>query len=126
MPLSLNENSHCSPSLCADTEMRGGWSAANFSALLSRFWKTAVSSEVSPSTTGRWPASIVACEALTAGPRFAQAWASRMEQETSSRRWAVRPTRLNASRSLISCCMRLAPSTASSMYWSAFSSSRPA
>ena len=30
-----------------------------------------------------------------------------------------RPTRENASRSLISCCIRLAPSTANSMYWSA-------
>ncbi len=33
----------------------------------------------------------MACEALTAGPRFAQAWASRTAQETSSCRWAVRP-----------------------------------
>jgi hypothetical protein len=36
-----------------------------------------------------------------------------------------RPTREKANRSLMSCCMRLAPSTAYSMYWSPRSSSWP-
>ena len=37
-----------------------------------------------------------------------------------------RPMRENASRSLMSRCMRCAPSTAKAMYWSARSSSWPA
>ena len=126
MPLSLNENSQNGSSLVQVMTIRGGLPPLNFSALLSRFWNTAVSSGSSASTSGRCPVSTVAPVSSIVVARLFLAWASAASLDTSAGSRADRPTRLYWSRSLISACIRLAPSTANSMYWSARASSWPA
>ncbi len=96
--------------------MRGGRSPLNFSALLNRFWNTTLKSVSCARTTGSRPASITAPAAAIWSDRFAFATESAASQATGPRTCPDRPTRLNASRSLISTCIRLAPSTAKSMY----------
>ncbi len=126
MPLSATANSQEEPSGTAVTLIRGGASPRNLTALLSRFWKTAVMSGSCAETTGSGPAVTVAPVCVSWLSRFACAAASAAAQETGPVSPAAdRPTLLNASRSLISTCIRVAPSTANSMYWSARSSSWP-
>ena len=69
---------------------------------------------------------MVAPDFSISSDRFARAWPSAVSLDTSDTGAAVCPIRLNASRSLISACIRFAPSTANSMYWSARASSLPA
>ena len=63
--------------------MRGGLPPLNFSALLSRFWNTAVSSGSSASTSGRCPVSTVAPVSSIAVARLFLAWASAASLDTS-------------------------------------------
>ncbi len=66
------------------------------------------------------------CSSSTPRQRRALASASDARRARPARaRVRSVPTRENASRSLISACIRFAPSTANSMYWSARSSSWP-
>ena len=126
IPLSVTENTQNAPSRLAVMAMRGGCSPLNFSALLSRFWKTTLRSVACARTTGSGAASTTAPAWSIRSDRFAFAVASAASLDTGPSSCSNRPTRLNASRSLISTCIRVAPSTANSMYWSAFSSSLPA
>ena len=116
MPLSVNENSQKGSSRLTVITIRGAWPLLNFSALLSRFWNTAVSSGISARTSGRWPAWMVAPDFSIDAARLARAWPSAASLETRAGSREDRPTRLYASRSLIRACIRLAPSTANSMY----------
>ena len=77
----------------------------------------------SPSTVGQRPSTSTSAPRLLDRERRGCASARRpaqlVEVDDARAALAARPTRENASRSLISACMRLAPSTAKSMYWSA-------
>ena len=127
MPLSETVTSHSSPIRSAATTTRGGTpSRWNFSPLPMRLTKSARSSDESPHTTGSGSSSIVPSTSVRAGSSWALAAATTSSSATSENAEVVRPTRENESRSLISCCMRSAPSTANAMYWSARSSSLPA
>ena len=82
----------------------------------------------SPQTTGRRPStSTVAPVSSMAERERLAALRRRARRRRRARAGAsTRPTREKASRSLISSCMRLAPSTAKAMYCSPRSSSWPA
>ena len=94
MPLSVKENSQKGPSRLVVITMRGGLPPLNFSALLSRFWNTAVSSVSSASTSGRCPVSTVAPVSSIAAARLFLAWASAASLDTRAGSRADRPTRL--------------------------------
>ena len=127
MPLSETVICHSSPSWCALTVTFGGTpSRWNFRPLPIRLTKSARSSEASPRTIGSGPTSIMPSTSERAGSSWATAALTTSSSATSPNADVVRPTRENASRSLISCCMRSAPSTANAMYWSARSSILPA
>jgi len=100
----------------APISMRGGSSPWNFSALPIRFWKTAASSAGSARTCGSGPAWTSAPDssnrARQAHQRLLQDLVA-VDQRSLARHV---PDPREGSRSLISCCMRLAPSTANAMY----------
>ncbi|CPU65144.1 Uncharacterised protein [Mycobacteroides abscessus] len=126
IPLSSTDSSQwvsrASTPTCT-TGARSGW--RNFSALPTRFARSWCRSACSPTTTGsgscvtRAPDSAILSEKSSSTPR------SSSSRSTSTRSVPVRPTRENPSRSWMRRCMRFAPSTAKSMYWSARSSSSP-
>ena len=94
MPLSENENSQNGSSRRTVITMRGGFSPLNFSALLSRFWNTAMSRGSSASTSGRCPVSMVAPVSSICSARLARAWASAASLDTRAGSRSDRPTLL--------------------------------
>ena len=72
------------------------------------------------------PATIARRPPRARSPGCAAPASSDLVEVDGSTAASTRPTREKASRSLMSSCMRLAPSTAKAMYWSARSSSWPA
>ncbi len=81
-----------------------------------RFWNTLMSRPLSPSTTGNLPVVITApVSSMVARRRFMAA--STQSARSTGANWSVvLPAREKARRSLMSPCIRLAPSTANSMY----------
>ena len=123
MPLSRTRTRHSSPSsLGADARPRGGAVAAELDRVADQVLEhggeqrrlAAHASAAAPASTRRRASSIARREVVERLRR-----SDRRRGRPARTRPVVRPTREKASRSLISCCIRLAPSTAKSMYWSA-------
>ena len=124
MPLSATERPIVAVASARCRDHAARWSPRNLRALLMRFWKSGSSSGGSPGTVGRSSTVIAAGLLDHGGSRLSSRRHHLVQVDDGSR--LMRPTRENASRSLIRSCIRLAPSTAKSMYWSARSSSWPA
>src|SRR5665648_163568 len=126
IPLSWQTSSQKAPTRRASTRTTGARSGyRNFTALPRRFASSWARSSFSPRTTGRSPTSTSAPVSSITGCRSASTRRSVASRSTSVTSEPIRPTREKPSRSLIRRCIRLAPSTANPMYWSARSSSCP-
>ena len=127
IPLSETRNFQHSPSRTAESSARGAASPRNLIAFPIRFWNTTRSSDASPMTVGSSPSTTISAPLSSiTRPRSARTRSTSAAQSTAVCGCSIRPTRENASRSLMRSCMRCAPSTAKPMYWSARASSSPA
>ncbi|OLT46786.1 hypothetical protein BJF88_04080 [Cellulosimicrobium sp. CUA-896] len=126
MPLSATDSSQWVAWASTPTCTRGARSGCrNFTAFPTRFASSWCRSARSPTTTGSGSCVTVAPDDSRVSERSPSTVASACSRSTSTRSVPVRPTRENPRRSWMRRCMRLAPSTAKSMYWSARSSSWP-
>ena len=107
----------------ASTRTSGTAWERNLIPLLIRFWKTLIIRPLSQLTTGNTLAVTTAPVSSMAVVRLLTAASTHVPRSTATNRSGTRPTREKARRSLMSPCIRLAPSTANSMYWLPRSSS---